>query len=351
MLISILSGIKKIDIFSPEVIYSLSVLLFIIYGFNGTTTKSILIFLFHLTIFILSFKYIKKICIKKNEKIMSNNKKPIYFLGLSFFFIGITAEIISLLYLGKIPLFYPSIRRELPFTLTYLSFLLVPGALIWIARTLESKKYLTTLLLFFSNLFLISLLGYRTEIFVFIFSFLIISYYYLEKRKATQILILLVILTLILNSLATSFRSGESPGGRISATMGVFSYIVERSSINGAGSYGTLHQSIFSSVHLIPGPTNGPRTFISQIVGVEKGTTTSTILGLPYVDFGLVGVIIFSILLGIIFGMGYKKIKKDKSIIPIHALCLSFLLVGLETGIGDIIVIFYFLLYILMVIR
>lgn len=347
MLTSILSGVKKLDILSPEVAYPLSVLFFIIYGLNGATFKAILIFLFHLVTFLLAFQYGKGISLKKSKK----SEKLVYLLGVLFFFTGITAEIISLLYLGKIPLFYPSIRKDLPFTLTYLSFLLVPGALIWIYHAFRSKNYFVGVILFLINLFLVSLLGYRTEMFVFILSFMIISYYYLGKRKTAKVLAFLVILALILNSLAISFRSGETLGGRFSATLGVFSFLVEKTDLEGAGSYGTLHQSIFSSVHLLPGPTTGPRTFVSQIVGVEKGTTTSTILGLPYADFGLIGVAIFSILLGIMFGMGYKKIKQDKSILPIHALCFSFLIVGIETGIGDVIVIFYFLLYIFMVIR
>lgn len=342
-----LSGIKKLDFLSPGIAYPLSLLLFILFGIKGVTIKAFLIFILHIIIFILSFHYGKNLNIKNFKK----NEKIVYFLGVIFFLAGIIAEIISLIYVGKIPLLYPSLRKGIPFTLTYISFLLVPGALIWIYQTFKSKNYYTGTIIFLTNLFLISLLGYRTEIFVFILSFIIISYYYLGGKRIAKILAFLIMLSLILNSIAISFRNEESSLFRIAATLGVFSFIVEKSSPLGLSSYGTLHESIFSSAHILPGPTTGPRTFISQMVKVEKGSTTSTILGLPYADFGVIGVIIFSIIFGLIFGIGYKKMMKEKSILPIYALCLAFFIVSIETGIGDVIVIFYFLIYIFMVIR
>jgi uncharacterized membrane protein len=83
----------------------------------------------------------------------------------------------------------------------------------------------------------------------------------------------------------------------------------------------------------------------------EGVTTTSTILGIPYIDFGLVGIVVLGFILGLLYGRGYACLKAgSEGLLPWHALCLAFLLLTVETGIGDAIVIIYLLIYALMVI-
>jgi uncharacterized membrane protein len=83
----------------------------------------------------------------------------------------------------------------------------------------------------------------------------------------------------------------------------------------------------------------------------EGVTTTSTILGIPYIDFGLAGVVVLGFVLGLLYHRGHACLRVgSEGLLPWHALCLAFLLLTIETGIGDAIVIIYLTIYALMVI-
>ena len=139
---------------------------------------------------------------------------------------------------------------------------------------------------------------------------------------------------------------------RFAMTTNVFSSMADGFGLTLFGQTGgVIHESILSSLRIIPGPRTGPRTFISQLIGVGGGSTTPTMIGLPFADFGIAGVVIVGILLGLLFGSGYKTLRRgDIDILPLHALCMAFLILTIETGIADTIVLLYLIAYIVMLI-
>jgi uncharacterized membrane protein len=57
------------------------------------------------------------------------------------------------------------------------------------------------------------------------------------------------------------------------------------------------------------------------------------------------------LLLGLLFGSGYKMLRRgDVDVLPLHVLCMAFLIITIETGIADSIVLLYFLAYLIIVI-
>lgn len=62
------------------------------------------------------------------------------------------------------------------------------------------------------------------------------------------------------------------------------------------------------------------------------------------VDFGKIGVAVEMCILGFILGIGFKIMQKTKNYfyIAIYSLILTYSILGIETGILDIQVLFYF---------
>ena len=88
----------------------------------------------------------------------------------------------------------------------------------------------------------------------------------------------------------------------------------------------------------MPGSDLGPRMLVGKLIAWRtEVTVTPTLLGQMIVDFGKIG-------LGFILGTGYKiiKITKDSFYIAIYSLILTYSILGVETGILDIQILFYF---------
>jgi oligosaccharide repeat unit polymerase len=247
--------------------------------------------------------------------------------------------------------------RMLP-SLSYVSFLMVPGAIILMSDSLLNGRKKAALAWFLSGTFLISLLGYRTEIYAMLIGGAISAYYIkgpqVKRSTAVKLVAAFAAAAVALNLGVVAFR--EMPAGtyleRLSFTTYVFSSLVDFMGFSAFGhSGGMIHASILSSLKIIPGTRYGPRTFISQLVGVGGGSTTPTVLGIPYADFGLAGVAVTGLLLGLLFGSGYRMLRRgDVDILPVHALCMAFLIITIETGIADAIVLLYLIAYLVMVI-
>lgn len=336
----------KFDIFNPSVIYPIAVLSFLLAGIDGVTFSSFFLFVVFLLSFICGTFLIKGGKSKKYDKIWE--------LGLPLIIIGFLGLLTNLYFVGGIPFLNPDLRNKLYSSLTYTSFLIVPGTIILFGKNLIQKRKKIAFLWFLTGLFLISLTGYRTEIFVLILG-VMFTFYYLNRNirygKIFYIFIFLLLFGFNIISILMRDTSIGSSFSRLSLTTSVFSSIVSNLGLSLFGfSGGSLTTSIFSSVDIIPGVGWGPRRYVSYLIGMRNEvTTTSTILGIPYIDFGIIGIVLLGFILGLLFSRGYNCLKKNKDLLPLHALCLSFLLVTIETGIGDFIVILYFLAYVLLI--
>lgn len=83
----------------------------------------------------------------------------------------------------------------------------------------------------------------------------------------------------------------------------VFSDIVNFSSLSGS-LHGKFTISIFETI--LPGIQMGPRTFISLLRETSlASSTTPSILGGPYIDFGILGIVLFMFLVGLLLTFLY----------------------------------------------
>jgi len=342
--------VPGLDLLSPGIAYPLAVLAFLALGAGGLTLPALLLFLAFLAAFCIAFRF--------SRPGPAARFPIIWRLGLPLFIIGSLAEFANLLYIGSIPLIIPSMRARLIPSLAYISFLIVPACIILMTDRLLNGRPRDALFWLASGSFLIALLGYRTELFALLLGAFISAYYVkgksVPRRRAVLLSAIFIMILVSSNLLLFSFRESplETSMTRFSVTTYVFSSLTEGMGLSLFGiSGGLIHSSMLSSITVIPGTKTGPRTFISQLVGVQAGSTTPTILGMPYLDFGLAGVLIGGLALGLLFGAGYKSLRRgDIDILPLHALSLSFLFITIETGIGDAIVLVYLIAYLLMAI-
>ncbi len=347
--------IKRIDVFSPALFYPLACTLFVISGVVGSSFYSTFLFFIHIAFFLFAF-FCARIFLEnrvfavlgKGKAHELNNFTKI--LAVLFSILGVLGFVFALSAISwNIPAIYPWLRRYIPAIFTYASFLLVPACVISFQEFLLKGERKKAIFIFFSGLFSISILGYRTEVIVLLISSLLVLWYLqtekkrlLQKNRKTLLFFGIVFAMAVFSIFAISLaRNSVDAFQRSSLTMGVLSMLTKY--LEGGEGGGTLHYAIFSSAGILPGPKTGPRTFISLLIGVERGSTTSTILGLPFVDFGVGGVILFSIFLGAFFSFAYTVATLRKNVLPMYAICFAFLLVSIETGIADVIVIFYFL--------
>ena len=342
--------VPAFDFFSPALAYPLLVIIFMLLGIGGMTLGSFLLFAAFIISFLAGFRFSRP-----GEK----RRYPIIWrLGLPLFVLGAAAEFINIIYVGALPLVVPSLRMRLMPSLAYISFLIVPGTIIRITDSLLNGRKTASVFWLISGTFLISLLGYRTEIFALLLGAFLSAYYVKGARiksgtalkYGTVFIVALVALTLFVSSFRDTPLASFME--RFSMTTYVFSSLVDHMGVSLLGeSGGLIHKSILSSLMIIPGPKTGPRTFISQLIGVSSGSTTPTIIGIPFVDFGVAGVVLAGLLLGLLFGSGYKMLRRgDVDVLPLHVLCMAFLIITIETGIADTIVLLYFLAYLIIVI-
>lgn len=338
------------DILSPGISYTLLASAFLLLGAGGTTPLSLALFF----IFIASFLAGARLS-RPGESV----RYPLVWrLGLPLIIIGAAAEFANIAYAGSLPLAVPSARARLIPALSYLSFLIVPGCLITMTDSLLNGRAREALFWVLSGTFLVSLLGYRTEVFALLIGASISAYYVkggaVSRLSAVKLGAAFLAMLVALNLFFFSFRDSplSSSLDRFSVTMQVFSSLAGNEGVSLFGvSGGIIHASVLSSLRIIPGPSTGPRTYISQLVGVSSGSTTPTILGIPYLDFGLAGIIALGAMLGFLFGSGYKMIRRgDVDVLPVHALCMAFLFITLETGIADAIVLVYLIAYLLIIV-
>ncbi|MBN2330194.1 MAG: hypothetical protein JXC85_00085 [Candidatus Aenigmarchaeota archaeon] len=337
------------DALSPAVCYPLLTLLFILLGMQGMTFYSFALFSVFLIAFLLGFRL---------GRPAGKERYPIVWrLGFPLFLVGAAAEFINILYINSIPLLEPAMRSRMMPSLAYISFLIVPGCIILLTDSLLHRRNREALGWLLAGTFLISLLGYRTEIYALLLGASMSAYYLkgggISKGTAVKYIAAFAAVALAINIGVVMFREMpvESFADRFALTTNVFSSIADNYGLTVFGETGgVIHMSILSSLRVIPGPRTGPRTFISQLIGMGAGSTTPTIIGLPFVDFGIAGVLIAGILLGLLFGSGYKTLRRgDIDILPLHALCMAFLILTIETGIADTIVLIYLIAYLVMV--
>ena len=329
--------IEKIDFFNPMIV-AVAILAFLIMGYIGSFNyrfedplkpEVILTILFSCLIFAVGTIAIKyKIKIEDTKEIDFLSEKILVILVL----IALVLQILNLVLIGGIPLFN-SWRIAYPLFLIMINILLAKY---------YDKKYLFLVVL---GALIFGLNGYRTSV-VGILGSTFITLHYLDKiSKKLGIVFVAVIAIGIMaigyiasQSIATqhwTLNPLELVFYRAAFTLEVFEKIIPL----GASTHGHILSMIFSS--------GSPRTFIGEHVLHYTVCLTSTLFGPVYLDFGLIGLTIQMLVMGIFLELIYK-LKKGIGV-GIYSIILTHTLIWIETGPTDIMIWFLYLLGLILI--
>lgn len=299
---------------------------------------------------------------EKNNKPMGNSiplfdTKDVYSIGFCLTLVGIIFLFISIASVGGLPILKSSLRYSLKPIFTMPVFLVIPGIGLIASHYLNQYKKgkisrsqirFRFLLLTAIGIITVLTLEYRTPI-IAILLMMIIMGYYGKILSVWEVLLgaLIGVCAIMgigylrsLNELAISSNTNifSTLESRANFTMHVLNLLNQIS-----GNFGILHGKMLASS--VPGSDLGPRMLVGKLIAWRtEVTVTPTLLGQMLVDFGKFGVAVEMCLLGFILGIGYKiiKITQDSFYIAIYSLILTYSIVGVETGILDIQVLFYF---------
>ena len=293
-----------------------------------------------------------------NTKIIKFNSKTIYSIGFCLVLIGIVSFFLSISSVGGLPILNPSLRYVLKPAFTMPVFLMIPGIGFMASYYLDLFKkgilsrsqvrFRFLLLTLLASLFLLTL-GYRTHIVAVLLMMIIIGYYGKVLAVWEVVIGALLGVAMIIGlgyyrsieelAITTNTSPFYSLQNRADFTLNVLNQLNHIS-----GDFGLMHGQLTLSA--IPSASDfGPRTIIGRLIAWRSEVTlTPTLIGPMLIDFGRIGVGIFMGLLGFILGIGYKILEKESNsfYILLYALLLTYGIIGIETGILDIQVLFYF---------
>ena len=341
-------NLEKIDFFNPMILVA-AILVFLSMGYIGSFNyrfedplklEVILTILFSCLIFTIGVAFVKyKITVENVEKLDFLSEKLLVALVL----IALVLQAINLVLIGGIPLFNSVLKSNATtniWRIAYPLFLIMINILL---AKYYDRKYLLLVAL---GALIFGLNGYRTSV-LGILGSSFITLYYLDKisRKAGIIFVAVIAFGIMAigyiasQSIATqnwTLNPLELVFYRAAFTLEVFEKIIPL----GASTHGHILSMIFSS--------GSPRTFIGEYVLHYTVCLTSTLFGPVYLDFGLVGLIIQMLFIGVFLELIYK-LKKDIGV-GIYSMILTHTIIWIETGPTDIMIWFLYLLGLILII-
>ena len=352
---------KKFDIFSPMIIVLLVIIYLIfseiafhyhIHNLIGVDSYTIGVIFLGIIFFIIGI--VLSNYLLKNKEITINSEKinKIFSerLVLSLVIIGILLQIANLIYLGGIPLFSGYLKAHAATRIWLLSYLIfLPSINILIAKY-DNKKYY---LLFLLGLFLFVATGYRTTAMAIVISVFITLYYTKDLPWKYMILAIIAIFILLIVVGYIAVKSIEWQTWtstpiellfyRAGYTLQVLDHAVFlQGSTHGQLLYNTL-MGFFKS--------SDPRVIVGSATLGYAHSTTSTIFGPALLDFGLYAMLLQMTILGFVINLIYKVQTNVKSVfIAVYAILLAHLIIWIETGPTDLVVILFYLISIIMLI-
>ncbi|WP_405269408.1 oligosaccharide repeat unit polymerase family protein [Methanobrevibacter sp.] len=341
-------NLKKIDFFNPMIVV-VAILAFLIMGYIGSFNyrfedplkpEVILTILFSCLIFaigVLAVKY--KVNISDVKEIGFLSERILVVLVL----MALMLQGLNLVLIGGIPLFNSVLKSNATtniWRIAYPLFLIMINILL---AKYYDRKYLLLVAL---GALIFGLNGYRTSV-LGILGSSFITLYYLDKisRKMGIIFVLVIAVGIM----AVGYIASQSIANqnwtlnplelifyRAAFTLEVFEKIIPL----GASTHGHILSMIFSS--------GSPRTFIGEYVLHYTVCLTSTLFGPVYLDFGLIGLTIQMLFMGLFLELIYK-LKKDIGV-GIYSIILTHTIIWIETGPTDIMIWFLYLLGLILII-
>ena len=352
---------KKFDIFSPMIIVLLVIIYLIfseiafhyhIHNLIGVDSYTIGVIFLGIIFFIIGI--VLSNYLLKNKEITINSEKinKIFSerLVLSLVIIGILLQIANLIYLGGIPLFSGYLKAHAATRIWLLSYLIfLPSINILIAKY-DNKKYY---LLFLLGLFLFVATGYRTTAMAIVISVFITLYYTKDLPWKYMILAIIAIFILLLVVGYIAVKSIEwqtwstTPIELLFYRAGYTLQVLDRAAFLQGSTHGQLLYNTLMGFF----KSSDPRVIVGSATLGYAHSTTSTIFGPALLDFGLYAMLLQMTILGFVINLIYKVQTNVKSVfIAVYAILLAHLIIWIESGPTDLVVILFYLISIIMLI-
>jgi len=328
---NILMRIKNFDLPRPAVLLAVGTIIFFLASWTLPSIKAIAVITISLLVFYLGSLF--------GKDFRTKLKIPLGYcrgLGALVSIVALVALYFDFFSAGGVPLAKPAIRRFLSPVLTSIAFLLVPGICLVIC-SLEGKwsKFCAFVLMIFSAS-MMALLGYRTEVLAALIASFVTAYYCeIFGKKELLLIVLLVIGAFSGVTFMRGDVSGFSP--RAASTVSALNFALAETPAGGLA-HGYVEFADFAKI-ASEAPVYGGRNLVSDILGGRPGVSMTTMLyGPPYIDFGIFFFVIF-LILGLIIGISHTLAKTLKGFYAaVYGILLAFLLIGIETGITDLII-------------
>ena len=339
---------KDIDFFQPMIIV-VAVLVFLAMGYVGSfnyrfedplDAEVILTVVFACIVFAAGALIIKyKVRVEDTKEFSLISEKLLIALTI----IALILQSLNMVLLGGIPLFDSVLKANATTNLwriAYPLFLITINVLL--AKNYK-KRYLVLVLL---GALIFGLNGYRTSVLGILGSVFITLFY---VGKINRKIGIAFIILMIIGGLAVGYIASQSIANqhwtlnplelvfyRFAFTLEVFERIIPL----GGTTKGHILSMIFSS--------GSPRTFIGQYVLNDNVCITSTMFGPVYLDFGLIGLTVQMLFMGVFLEL-LSKLKKGIGV-GIYSIILTHTLIWIETGPTDIMIWFLYLLGLILII-
>lgn len=351
---------KKFDIFSP-LVFVLLVLIYLIFSqiaFNyhlkelvGININTLYVIGLGLILYILGFRFSQYILKNKDFSLNEIKINKIFSekILLCLVIVGISLQVINLIYLGGIPLFSGYLKAHAATRIWLLSYLIfLPSINILMAKYNNKKYYI----LFLIGLILFVFTGYRTTVMAIVISMLITLYYTRELKWKYLILAIIAIFILLLIVGYVAVKSIEWQTWTLSPlellfyragyTLQVLDHaVVLQGSTHGQLLYNTL-MGFFKSTD--------PRVIVGSTTLGYAHSTTSMIFGPALLDFGLYAMLLQMFLLGAVMNFIYLVQKSLGNIfVALYAILLAHVFIWIETGPTDLVVLLFFLMSLIII--
>ncbi len=352
---------KKFDIFSP-MIFVILVIVYLIFSqiafhyhlkeLIGININTIYVICLGLVFYIIGV-YITQYLLKNRTLTLKEKKLDKIFSEKVLFglvILGILLQVTNLVHLGGIPLLSGYLKAHAATRIWLLSYLIFLPSINMLIAKYNNKKYY---LLFLTGLILFVCTGYRTTVMAIVISVLITIYYTRDIPWKYLILSLAGIFILLLAVGYVAVQSIEWQTWTLSPlellfyragyTLQVLDHaVVLQGSTHGQLLYNTL-MGFFKSTD--------PRVIVGSTTLGYAHSTTSMIFGPALLDFGLYAMIIQMIILGTVMNFVYKVQESVHDIfVALYAILLAHVLIWIETGPTDLVVLLFFLISIIIII-
>ncbi|MFQ6010132.1 MAG: hypothetical protein ACE5J7_03385 [Candidatus Aenigmatarchaeota archaeon] len=263
---------------------------------------------------------------------------PNYDFWGGIFLLGTLGLILNYLQVGT-PLFNPDIRPYYHNMLWSVSMIFYVMGMTMTAINHRNRNVFVLLSLL--SIILSVLSGFRTDFIIFLFPLLFFFYFFRKSGRSAFLLALLVVSVIAIigiKYLLIIFGGSALGVEQISFARAGFSLYVLSILIKNVGILGLTHGAVWLNSFVLQFfgfPIAPIGAIVSEMVINMAKSHASTLVGPLYLEFGVLGVIIGSLVLGFLCELPHRIYKTTRNyfFLGLYSINLSILLVWVETGI------------------